>query len=75
MLVSHLRLPTDVDVRQELYCLILCTIFLENENNPNTPTIKFCFRKQNEGVNTRNSTFNLLNIPFRKSKVEKLSSI
>ena len=31
------------------------------------------FQKQNEGVNTRNSTMNLLNIPFKKSKVERNS--
>ena len=38
--------------------------------------IKFCnsmFRKQNEGVNTRNSTLNLLNIPIRECKVERNS--
>ena len=31
------------------------------------------FRKQNEGVNTRNSALKLLNIPFKRSKVERNS--
>ena len=38
--------------------------------------IKFCndmFRKQNKCVNTRISTLNLLNIPLKKSKVERNS--
>ena len=56
----------------ELLLYELLKFVLKSQNGYHC--IKFCnnmFRKQNEGVNKRNSTLNLLNIPSKKVKLRE----